>query len=177
MFVLAISSPISNTVGIHQHSNNVTWHRKAICNYFRAGERENRRKKKNKTSLGCFFWLSLCCQAEHLEFLFLGEIQKQTDCKGFRVSPGLWKSHLTLSLSRFPTTIPHCLLRSNCTQSILLLASPHMFPPISENIAPRIACKLKNMPFFFWKREQINLPACQRSSFKTLRRRALTASL
>lgn len=28
MFVLAISSPISKAVGIHQHSNNVTWHRK-----------------------------------------------------------------------------------------------------------------------------------------------------
>lgn len=28
MFVLAISSPISKAVGIHRHSNNVTWHRK-----------------------------------------------------------------------------------------------------------------------------------------------------
>lgn len=30
-FVLAIFSPISKAVGIHQHSNNATWHREAIC--------------------------------------------------------------------------------------------------------------------------------------------------
>lgn len=42
MFVLAIASPISKAVGTHQHSNNVPWHRKAICYYFRAGTREKK---------------------------------------------------------------------------------------------------------------------------------------
>jgi len=43
MFVFAISEAISKAVGIHQHSNNVPWHQKAVCYYLRAG-------KKQKTS-------------------------------------------------------------------------------------------------------------------------------
>lgn len=47
MFVLAISKPISKAVGIHQHSNNVPWHPKAICNI---SERDKKKNKKTQAS-------------------------------------------------------------------------------------------------------------------------------
>lgn len=93
--MFAISKLISKAAGIHRHSNNGPWHRKAICNYFRAGKKkQNNNKQKNNK-----FLVSFCSQTEHVERLFQIKDQKQIDCKCPRVSAGLRGSHLSLSLS------------------------------------------------------------------------------
>lgn len=102
MFVLAISKPISKAVGIHQHSNNVPWHPKAICNI---SERDKKKTKKHKRLL---FLVSFCSQTEHLEFLF-EEIQKQIRLWGLQsFSRSLREPHLSSSITPFP---PCCVWR------------------------------------------------------------------
>lgn len=105
MFVLASSSQISKAVGIHQHSNNVTWHcKKPFATTWNKGEGG---EVKASAVFFCFvFGLTRLSGGASGGFFFFVEIQKQIDCEGSGASAGLQvrRCCLIVSLSPLPTT-------------------------------------------------------------------------
>lgn len=135
-------------------------------------------RKKRKKSVCCFL-VSFCSPTEHLEFLF-EEIQKQIDCKGSRVSAGLWKSRLCLilSLSLFPT-IPCCLWRLNCIQYTSELVFSCFLPILCQKCCPMPHTETNvwnNVELFGNRDTKCLLSASFFFTFKTLRHRRLATS-